>query len=480
MDRMGDSLHSPNSSRNLETRVIFHRKQPIIFLVASASKGMLQGTFKCVTAVKRHIQGNPTTCEIVAFLLKTAALEVVRRFSRARCTFIWHALQALQIFSYPPFSWLGRWGPFKGFIKHTKKLSRPMLVLSIATVFSDQSTWHTDTSHVPSGTPESSVPRSDLSSHVSDTDKRDCDEVSEAETSEQWLLDLHMELKKQGIVLPERISDDELRRFYSAVSGDFSKLLSSVKKAIIWRQNYKLLSRQELDAWSHLVFWHGHDVNLRPCLIIRLGLACSNLSSNDRNLFMKAVVSQIEYGVLNLVNVDQHQIMVLMDCDGLSPFGFPLQTMRSCAMLLQDYYPNRLGCLIITRLPQIARVITQALFQVLKPATQRKVKVVGGNYRTYLSEFLESIPPFLGGDCSCSKCSNICTTELPDVEFDSVLPINNSMELDHIPAADSNEDWKRLKRVIAVGFLMFCIFIIFMPGMHPEKLFHLYSKFTVG
>lgn len=56
--------------------------------------------------------------------------------------------------------------------------------------------------------------------------------------------------------------------------------------------------------------------------------------------------------------------MVLMDCHGLSPFGFPIHTMRSCAALLQDHYPNRLGCLMIIRLPQLARVVTQTLFQV--------------------------------------------------------------------------------------------------------------------
>lgn len=138
MDRMGDSLHLPNSSRNLEKRVICYKKQPIRFLVASASKGLSQTTFKCVTAVKQHIQGNPTACEIVVFLLKVAALEVVRRFSKARCTFVWRALQALQIFSYPPFKWIERWGPFKGFVKHTKVVSAALyvtfLILSMTSI----------------------------------------------------------------------------------------------------------------------------------------------------------------------------------------------------------------------------------------------------------------------------------------------------------------------------------------------------------
>ncbi|KAG9159136.1 hypothetical protein Leryth_024255 [Lithospermum erythrorhizon] len=82
------------------------------------------------------------------------------------------------------------------------------------------------------------------------------------------------------------------------------------------------------------------------------------------HLLVKAIVSQIEHGIVNLNESDHPQISVLMDCDGLSPFGFPVHMMRSCAMLLQDHYPNRLGCLAIIRLPQIARVVTQTLFQV--------------------------------------------------------------------------------------------------------------------
>lgn len=66
---------------------------------------------------------------------------------------------------------------------------------------------------------------------------------------------------------------------------------------------------------------------------------------------------------MNLVDREHPQITVLMDCKGLSPFGFPMQMMRSCAILLQDHYPRRLGCLTVIRLPAVARVITQTLFQ---------------------------------------------------------------------------------------------------------------------
>ncbi|XP_027158994.1 uncharacterized protein LOC113763561 [Coffea eugenioides] len=466
---MGDSLRASNSDRILEARrAICSKKQSITHSAFAASKVLSQKALKCITSVKQQIQGSGVAGDIMVFLVTTAALEVVRRFSKAKCPFVWRALQALQILCYPPFKWLQRWQPFKGLGKHSKKLSRPMLVLSISTLFSDQPGYSTESLNDSNEIQDASsqMPRPDTSS------------------SAEWLLELRRELRKHGMEVPERLGDDELHRYYAAVNGDFSKLVSSVKKTIDWRQSYKLFPPHELEAFSHLVFWHGHDSERRPCLIIRLGLACSNLQSDDRPLFIKAVVSQIEHGVLNLVTVDQPQIMVLMDCEGLSPFGFPIHMMRSCATLLQDHYPNRLGSLIIIRLPQLARVITQALFQVLKPATQRKVRTVGGNYQEILCQCLRPVPSFLGGNCSCSRCSD--PRRVQDRDEDSALMppeaelvANNSLHM-HLPAStDTTEDRKQLKRtVIMVLLMLLMLILVILEKLYPEKLSLLYQQMT--
>lgn len=41
--------------------------------------------------------------------------------------------------------------------------------------------------------------------------------------------------------------------------------------------------------WSDLVFWHGSDIMHRPCLIVRLGVACRTLVSEDKPRFAQAV-----------------------------------------------------------------------------------------------------------------------------------------------------------------------------------------------
>ena len=81
-------------------------------------------------------------------------------------------------------------------------------------------------------------------------------------------------------------------------------------------------------------------------------------------LLLDNAVSQVEYGALHLVDAENPQITVLVDCEGLSPLRIPMQMMRSCSSLLQDHFPNLLGCLLVIRLPSVVRVIAQTFIQV--------------------------------------------------------------------------------------------------------------------
>ncbi|XP_049355046.1 phosphatidylinositol/phosphatidylcholine transfer protein SFH12-like [Solanum verrucosum] len=484
---MGDLPCPPYSNKSLEARMISKEKLPKICLVASATKHFSAKTLKCITKVKHSVQTSGAAGDIVIFLATTAVLEVVRRLSKARCPFIWHGLQALQALCYPPLKWIQKWVPLEPLVGQLQKLSRPMLLLSIATVFSDQSSSTGET------TPN------DFHHSQAYPQARSHDEVQDDGYPQRWLLELHKELREEGISVPERLNDDELRQFYAAANGDFARLLSSVKKTIKWRQSYTFLSPEELKAWSPFIFWHGHDANQRPCLIISLGLACSNLRSNGKSLLIKAVVSQIEHGILRMVNVEHPQITVLMDCEGLSPFGFPIHMMRSCAMLLQDHYPNRLSSLIIARLPQVAQIIMQTFFQVLKPATRQKVRIIGRNHLEFLSNHLDSIPPFLGGNCSCSKCSDQTNAEgesdeatrtepTPDQasrpethdhvnESDEVTltepapdQVKDSTELNHHNVSNTSVCREELIKTIIIGILMVWVFIaVFVAMDYPER-----------
>ncbi|KAJ4978560.1 hypothetical protein NE237_009340 [Protea cynaroides] len=412
---MGDSLNFSHWSKNLEVpNIAVSNKVSERCLVSSAPKVFFRKRFKHITSLDHVRLGSGTAGHIAFFLAKVTVLELVRRLSKAKCPFLWNGLQGLQLLCYPPFKWIQRWSFFRGLVKGMQALSRPFLFLSIATAMSDRLEY----SREPPDHPDGSQVCTELDSEPSTVDTGIFNLAPQSLPSENWLIQLHKELEQQGITLPERIDEDELRRFYAVANGDFPCFLSSIKKSIHWRETYNILSVKELEMWSHLVFWHGFDMELRPCLIIRLGLACSTLPFRDRPRFAQAIVSQIEHGVMHLVKVEDPQITVLMDCEGLSPLKVPMKMLRSCCVIMQDNYPNRLGCLFVIRLRPVVRVIAQTFIQILKPATRQKLRITGDMYQTVLLEYLKTVPSFLGGKCKCAKCSTdgICNTWSPAVE----------------------------------------------------------------
>lgn len=68
--------------------------------------------------------------------------------------------------------------------------------------------------------------------------------------------------------------------------------------------------------------------------------------------------------MLHLVNDADPRITVIMDCKGTTAIGFPLQMMKTCAVLVQDNYPTRLAALFAVNLPPVVRVLANAVIQV--------------------------------------------------------------------------------------------------------------------
>ncbi|GAB4824374.1 hypothetical protein Ancab_007262 [Ancistrocladus abbreviatus] len=473
---MEDQCDSASLTRSSKLTSRNPRKSATV--VAPVPKAFQQKTFKHIGSQNHGTLRNGVACDVALFFVKVAALETVRRFSRARCPFAWRCLQGVQVLRFPPFKWIQRWAPFRGLVKGIQMFSQPLLVLSIATAFTDSSE-QVDASNGLDDSNECSSPDSKSPPVENSVDARLDDNAPELLLSEDWLQNLYKELENQGINLPERINENELHRFYTAANGDFPCLLATVKKTVHWRETYYILSEQELALWSNVVFWHGCDMRDRPCLVIRLGLACVSLPFHDRPRFAQAVVSQIEYGILQFVDEENPQVTVLVDCEGLSPLKLPMQIMRSCIALFQDHFPNRLACLFVIRLPPVVRMIAQTFIQVLKPATRQKLKFAGETYQVALSEYLQSLPAYLGGKCVCCICSsasindmqNHCPTRMAsETRLDAGIS-----DGDDLPAiyptsqADLHLDYNHVLRTGIMAILMFWAFIAFCMGIYDRE-----------
>lgn len=437
--------------------------------VASVPKALLQNTFAPIVMLKEVKITRESSSHLLFFLLKTVALEVVRRVSKRRFPLLWKSIQGIWLLNYPPFSWLQKWMPFRHLAKGAQEFTGPVLCLSIATAFEGSS----EELECSTETQADNLTASDsVDTEQTDFAERDQMEIVENVKQRNILRTLKEELEKQGIVLPERINDHELERFYIAAGGDFSLLMSSVKKTIQWRETYYFFTPQELDGWSDLVFWHGCDNQFRPCLLIRLGLACSYLQPDARARFSQAIVSQVEYGILNLLNLEDPRITVLMDCEGISTLRFPMQMMKSCSILLQNHYPTRLAALYVTNLSPIVRVIAQTIIQVLKPVTREKLHILGDDYPRILSEYLESVPSFLGGDCKCTCCTRVCFNDDMDTVTNrkSLLHGNDEVEIGGTSYDNetSQDVGSHILRVIIVALLMFWVLVAALAGFYES------------
>ncbi|XP_050213088.1 uncharacterized protein LOC126664632 [Mercurialis annua] len=480
---MGDPLNNSGSSGNSEGKALAVKKKVYKSnLGASDLKPLTHNAYKHVASLSNSRNGSALVSHAAIFLLKVAALETVRRVSKSKCPPLWRGIQAAQFLCYPPFKWIQKWAPLKGLINGVQMFSRPLLFLSMATAFSEQSECDSETSNEVGGSQAHSDSETDSQSIAtsSSPDARTNDGNPQGIISENWLMKLLKELEIQDITLPERINEDELDRFYAAANGDFSCLLSSIKKTIRWRDNYRILSEEELETWSKMVFWHGYDVENRPCLIVRLGFACLNLPSDERPRFAQALVSQVEHGVLHLVDRDNPKITVLVDCDGISPLRLPMQMVRSCSSLLQDNFPNRLGHLLVIRLPPVVRVIAQTFIQVLKPGTRKKLRIEGSMYHRVICEYLQTIPSYLGGSCTCKMCSNIGIHTMQRSRVNEIRRVESlecltdggdtpSSRMSFEDDVSANENWDQLLRTAVIGMLMVWVFIALIAVMYDPE-----------
>lgn len=117
--------------------------------------------------------------------------------------------------------------------------------------------------------------------------------------------------------------------------------------------------------------------------------------------------------------------------------------------------------------------------QVLKPATRRKVRTIGGNYREILAQCLQSIPSFLGGKCSCSKCSDMGVMQDKDGDRALMLPVtehvnNDSLVMYHPAGSNTTEDRDQSRTIVIILLMLWLLIFLIFGTCYPGKLSFLY------
>ena len=100
-------------------------------------------------------------------------------------------------------------------------------------------------------------------------------------------------------------------------------------------------------------------------------------------------------------------------------------------------------------------------------------------YRNALSEYLQTFPSYLGGDCACSRCEKLGNPHMQLPEFNEQFTANRALDANtenterfspNYKFPDVNEGCEWVLRSAVVGILMVWVLIALIAGLvDPES-----------
>lgn len=245
-------------------------------------------------------------------------------------------------------------------------------------------------------------------------------------SNERDLAEIISELQSRfqlGEISHARYDKYYLVRFLVANDFDVDKTYRALLRHVDWRR------REQID-WIHLSFafpelsdvrrlyphgFHGTDKKGRPIYIDRLG--CVNVSA-----LVKVTTHErlLRYWISDYEKTLEHrfpscskaagyrieQCLTILDLAGLKFSSFNSDARKMIKMLVRtadEHYPEVLGNFFIVNSPTIFSAMWAAIRPVLSSRTRAKISILGANFHSKLSHYveIETLPTYLGGKCEC-------------------------------------------------------------------------------
>ena len=121
----------------------------------------------------------------------------------------------------------------------------------------------------------------------------------------------------------------------------------------------------------------------------------------------------------------------------------------------------------------------------LKPVTRKKLKIEGEMYRNVLSEYLQTVPSYLGGECTCEICSEMGKVRQSRPRNETIRGSTESVyEGDNPPSLSStyetavgmNGNCDQVVRTAMISILIFWIFLALIAGLHDPESLHFFTS----
>ena len=153
------------------------------------------------------------------------------------------------------------------------------------------------------------------------------------------------------------------------------------KKWYEWRITYRAELITEEEMMPHIVtgkaFFHGEDLQGRPCLIVRARHHWPEQFSAEDT--MRYVIYLVEQGVKLADARGTGKLCVIYDRGGMTSAnkdGNLIELMKKLSAMLQDFYAERLSAVYVLNVNWFYWIIFQAVKPLLNKKTRDKVNIL--------------------------------------------------------------------------------------------------------
>ncbi|CAK9184459.1 unnamed protein product [Ilex paraguariensis] len=200
----------------------------------------------------------------------------------------------------------------------------------------------------------------------------------------------------------KEVDDLMMRRFLRARDLDIEKASSMFLKHLKWKRTFipnGLILASEIpnDLAQNKMFMQGMDKKGRPITVAFGGRHFHNKGGLDE--FKRFVVFALEK-LCARMPTGQEKFVVIGDLEGWGYSNSDIRAYLGALTILQDYYPERLGKLLIVHVPYIFMTVWKIVYPFIDNNTKKKIVFVENKRlkSTLLQDIDESqLPEIYGG-----------------------------------------------------------------------------------
>ena len=160
-----------------------------------------------------------------------------------------------------------------------------------------------------------------------------------------------------------------LERFLVQSGGVMEPASAAIRASYAWRGRRKFLSKEDVDKreWNKYVYAiSGNDRMGRAAIVVKIGMACSNLPSGMLPEALTALISVIEMHWLQTCSVSKPkrprgQLSAIVDVEGATPLNTPVDLFIEGIVSLSQNYPGLGGDFHFVNVPTSLQPVAQLL-----------------------------------------------------------------------------------------------------------------------